>query len=247
MINIKSDNEIALMRISGQIVKNVLELLGEKIRPGMKTIELDKIAYEYIIKQNAKPSFLGYGGFPGSVCVSIDDEIIHGIPGDKIIEEGQLVSVDVGAYINGYHGDAARTFAIGQVDELKQKLLEVTQESFFKGIEQFKEGNRLGDISYAIQQHIESNGFSVVKQYTGHGIGKNLHEDPSVLNYGTAGRGIRLKQGLVIAIEPMVNAGTDSIRVLQDGWTVVTKDGLPAAHYENTVALTENGVEILTL
>lgn len=248
MITIKTDAEIAKMRESGKLTRDVLNLIEREIKAGMSTKDLDKIAYDFIKSCGAEPSFLGYAGYPASICASIDDTVVHGIPSDDIIiKEGQIVSIDVGVIYNGWQGDAARTFMVGKVSEEKQKLVKITEECFFKGIENLKDGTPLGDIGYAVQQHAESNGFSVVRALVGHGIGKQMHEDPSVPNYGKKGTGIRLKKGMVIAIEPMINAGTFQVEFLSDGWTCKTKDRRPSAHYENTVAITENGVEILTL
>lgn len=245
MIHIKSNEEIEKMRKAGKVVGDLLKLLEEKIRPGMRTDELDKIAYDYIVSCGATPSFLGYGGFPASICVSIDEQVVHGFPSERRIKEGEIVSVDVGAILDGYNGDAARSFYVGSISPEKKKLIDVTRECFFKGVETVMEGSALGDIGAAVQAHAESNGFSVVRDMVGHGIGKEMHEDPSVPNYGKKGVGVRLKKGMCIAIEPMINMG--DWRVIIDGWKCVTKDGLPSAHYENTIALTDNGVEILTL
>lgn len=248
MITIKTEKDIQGMRESGKITKEVLELLKNKIRVGMSTKDLDKIAYDYIISRGAYPSFLGYSGYPASICVSIDDMVVHGIPSeDDIIKDGQIVSVDVGVEYNGWQGDAARTFMIGDVSDEKQKLVKVTEECFFKAVEHLRDGTPLGDIGYYVQTHAESNGFSVVRALVGHGIGKEMHEDPSVPNYGKKGTGIRLKKGMAIAIEPMINAGVYQVEFMADGWSVRTKDGKPSAHYENTIVITENGVEILTL
>lgn len=248
MITIKSSLELELMRKANAIVGDVLELMRDSVRPGVSTYELDKIAHDYIVKSGAKPSFLGYGGFPASICASVNEEVIHGIPSkSRVLQEGDIVSIDVGTLYKGYNGDAARTFAVGAVDEQKLKLMRVTEESFFKGIEILKDGVRLGDLGYAIQCHAESNGFSVVRDYVGHGIGQNMHEDPQIPNYGRAGHGLRVKSGMTLAIEPMINAGNYGVEVLDDGWTVVTVDGLPSAHYENTVAVTNDGVEILSI
>ena len=236
------------MRESGKLTKNVLDLIGKEIRPGMTTKALDKIAYDYITSFGATPSFLGYSGYPASICASIDEMVVHGIPSDDIyIKDGQLVSIDVGVCLNGWQGDAARTFAIGEISQEKNKLLKVTEESFFKGIESLKDGCPLGTLGYNIQQHAESNGFSVVRALVGHGIGREMHEPPNVPNYGVKGTGIRLKKGMTIAIEPMINAGTYQVEFMSDGWGVKTKDRKPSAHYENTVVITETGVEILTL
>lgn len=248
MITVKTDAEIALMRESGRLTKNVLELLGREIKEGMTTKDLDKIAYDYIKSCGATPSFLGYGGYPASICASVDEMVVHGIPSDDIVvKNGQLVSIDVGVLYNGWQGDAARTFMIGDVSAEKRKLVKVTEECFFKAIECIKDGTPLGDIGYAVQSHAEANGFSVVRKLVGHGIGREMHEDPSVPNFGKKGTGIRLKKGMTIAIEPMINAGVYQVDFLSDGWGVVTKDGRPSAHYENTVAITDNGVEILTI
>lgn len=248
MVTVKTAEEIGLMRKANQIVRDTLDLLEEKIKPGMTTKQLDKIAHDYITGCNAIPSFLGYDGYPASACISIDDEVVHGIPSsERYIEEGQIVSVDIGSVYKGYNGDAARTFAIGRISDEKQKLIDVTRQSFFEGVKILREGVRLGDLGHAIQTYVEANGFSVVRALVGHGIGTDMHEDPEVPNYGRAGHGLRLKANMTIAIEPMVNAGTFDVRLLDDGWTVVTADGRPSAHYENTVAITENGVDILSL
>ena len=247
MIYLKTPFEIDKMRKAGKVVGDLLKFLEEKIQAGMTTKQLDTLADNFIRRHNAVPSFLNYGGYPASICCSIDDEVVHGIPSDRVIEEGQIVSVDVGAILDGWQGDAARTFLIGSASEEKKKLVEVCKESFYKGIAEFKIGNRLGDISHAVQSHVESNGFSVVRVLVGHGIGKDMHEDPNVPNYGRAGSGNELKEGMVLAIEPMIKLGTYKVYTKRDGWTVVTNDGKPSAHYENTVALTANGIEILTL
>ena len=248
MITIKSDAEIQLMRKANQIVRDTLNLLEEKIKEGMTTAQLDRLAYDYIVKCDAKPSFLGYSGFPASICVSINEQVVHGIPSDKvIIKEGDIVSVDCGSIYKGYNGDAARTFMIGKVSEEKAKLVEVTKQSFFEGVKILKEGVRLGDLGHAIQAYAESFGFGVVRALVGHGIGKDMHEDPEVPNYGREGHGMRLRKNMTIAIEPMINFGTHDVYMLDDGWTVVTADGLPSAHYENTVWIKEDGIEILSL
>lgn len=219
MITIKTPKEIELMRASGQITKNLLELLGNEIKEGMTTKQIDKIAYDYITSCGATPSFLGYGGYPASTCISIDDMVVHGIPSkDIVIKSGQIVSVDVGAILNGWQSDAARTFMIGEVSEEKRKLVKVTEECFFKAIENLKDGTPLGDIGYYVQSHAEANGFSVVRALVGHGIGREMHEDPQVPNFGKKGTGIRLKKGMTIAIEPMINAGTYHVDFLNDGW-----------------------------
>ena len=247
MIQLKNPEQIKLMREAGRITGEALLLAGEKIKVGMTTYELDKIIRTHIEKSGAKPSFLGYGGFPGSACISINEQVIHGIPSmEKRIEDGDIVKVDVGAYFKGFHGDSANTFAVGNVSEEAKKLIDVTKESFYKGIEFAKPGMRIGDIGAAIQKHAEENGYSVVRKYIGHGVGRDLHESPDVPNFGTAGRGVRLYPGMVIAIEPMINAGTYEVRELSDKWTVVTADGKLSAHYEHTVAITENGPLLLT-
>ncbi len=247
MIKLKSPSEIAIMKKSGELLRDVLLLLEEKAKPGVSTKKLDEIAYDYIKKHDSVPSFLGYGGFPASICASVNETVVHGIPSSKRLDEGDIVGVDAGLIYRGWQSDAARTFLIGEVDEEKKRLVEVTRQSFFEGVEKFVEGGRLGDISHAIQTYAEDRGFSVVRALVGHGIGREMHEDPSVPNYGRAGHGVRLERGLVLAIEPMINAGTWDVETLGDGWTCVTRDRRPSAHYENTVALTENGAEILTL
>lgn len=248
MINIKTRDEIELMRRAGAVVRDTLLYLEDVIRPGMTTQRLDTLAYEFIKKCGAKPSFLGYQGFPATICCSIDDEVVHGIPTPKrYIEEGQIVSVDVGAYVGGFHGDAARTFPIGRVSEEKLRLVRICEECFFKGVEQVKPGARIGDVSHAVQAHAERAGYSVVREMIGHGIGREMHEDPNVPNYGLPGKGVRLDVGMAIAIEPMINLGSRYIEILENDWTVATVDGKPSAHYENTVVVTENGYEILTI
>lgn len=248
MITIKTESEIERMRVSGKLTGNVLELLGKSIRAGMTTAELDKIAYDYIKSVGGEPSFLNYEGYPASTCISIDEKVVHGIPSDEVyVKEGQIVSVDVGVKFNGYHGDAARTFLVGEVAPEKKKLVEVTRECFFKAFERLRPGIPLGDIGYYVQSHAEANGYGVVRALVGHGIGTEMHEDPSVPNYGRKGTGIRLRSGMCIAIEPMINMGTWQVKFLNDGWGVVTADGKPSAHYENTVVITDDGAEILTL
>jgi methionyl aminopeptidase len=248
MIQLKNPDQIKIMKEAGRITGEALLTARDHVRPGISTYELDRIVRESIEKAGAKPSFLGYGGFPGSACVSINDEVIHGIPSKKrFLEEGDIVKIDVGAFYKGFHGDSARTIPVGRVSDEALKLIEVTRASFFAGIEQLKVGNRLGDVGAAIDGLVVANGFSTVKRYIGHGIGHELHESPDVPNYGTPGRGTRLCAGLVIAIEPMVNIGTETVRELSDGWTVKTADGSLSAHYENTVALTSDGIINLTL
>ena len=248
MITIKTAQEIELMRKANVIVRDTLDLLRDNIKEGMTTKALDKIAYDYITKCGAKPSFLGYDGFPASICTSINEQVVHGIPSDKVvIKEGDIVSVDCGSIYKGFNGDAARTFMIGKVDEKVKKLVEVTEQSFFEGVKILKEGVRLGDLGHAIQSYAESFGYGVVRALVGHGIGRDMHEDPEVPNYGREGHGLRLRKNMTIAIEPMINMGTHDVYMLDDGWTIVTADNLPSAHYENTVAITEDGVEILSL
>lgn len=248
MISIKTDSEIAKMRIANGIVRDVLKLLEEHVKEGVSTAYLDKIAREFIEKQGATPSFLGYSGYPASICASVDDVVVHGIPSKHIVlQEGQIVGLDVGAYIHGYHGDAARTFAVGRISPEKQRLMDVTRECFFKGVGVMKDGVRLGDLSSAIQEHAEKNGYSVVRELVGHGIGRDMHEEPSVPNYGTAGHGVRMRANMTIAVEPMINMGAKEVYTARDGWTVRTVDGKPSAHYENTILITQEGVEILTL
>lgn len=236
------------MRDAGKIAGGALRLAGESIEAGMSTKHLDDIIRKYIEKHRAIPSFLGYGGFPGSACISLNNEIIHGIPSkDKILREGDIVKVDVGAYYKGVHGDTANTFTVGDPGEAAKKLIEVTKQSFWRGIEKLVPGNRMGDLGYEIQSYVESFGYSVVRKYIGHGVGEELHESPDVPNYGRAGHGVRFCEGMTLAIEPMVNAGTHEVRELDDDWTVVTADGKLSAHYEHTVAITDNGVVVLTL
>ena len=248
MIQLKNGEQIKIMKEAGRITGEALLVARDHVRPGISTYELDRLVREHIEKAGAKPSFLGYGGFPGSACVSINDEVIHGIPSKKrFLEEGDIVKVDVGAFYKGFHGDSARTIPVGRVSDEALKLIEVTRASFFAGVEQMKVGNRLGDMGAAIDRLVVQNGFSTVKRYIGHGIGHELHESPDVPNYGTEGRGTRLCAGMVLAIEPMVNIGTETVRELSDGWTVKTADGSLSAHYENTVALTGDGIINLTL
>ncbi|WP_346870692.1 type I methionyl aminopeptidase [Clostridium sp. UBA5119] len=247
MMNIKSDTELEYMRSAGKVVADTLAMIQKVIKPGITTAEIDKLAEEFILAQGAIPSFKGYGGFPGSICASVNDVVIHGIPNDTVLVEGDIISVDCGAILNGYHGDAARTFPVGNISKEAQHLIDVTKESFFKGIEKAVVGNRLTDISAAIQKYAESFGYSVVRDFVGHGIGTSMHEDPQVPNYGTAGKGPKLVHGVVLAIEPMINMGNYKVKIKPDGWTVVTSDGKLSAHYENTIAITNEGVEILTL
>ena len=246
MITLKSPNEIELMRRAGKITAAARALAGEMVKPGVTTREIDRAVEQFIRKNGAVPSFLNYHGYPGSACISVNDEVIHGIPGNRVLKEGDIVSVDVGAYIGGFHGDCAATFACGEISPEAQRLIDVTRESFFRGIACAREGKRLFDISAAVQEYVEANGFTVVREFVGHGIGRQLHESPEVPNYGTAGRGPRLLRGMTLAIEPMVNAGAAAIRQLSDGWTGKTLDGKLSAHYEKTVLITEGEPEILT-
>ena len=247
MIVIKTPEQIQLMRIAGRITGEALMLGGEMVREGVSTKQIDERIRHHIEKCGAKPSFLGYGGFPASACISVNDQVIHGIPSANVIlKEGDIVKIDVGAFIGGYHGDSANTFAVGKISDVAQKLIEVTKRSFELGVAAITENGRLGDIGAAIDGYVVANGFSTVKKYVGHGVGRDLHEDPNVPNFGTAGRGARLCRGMVIAIEPMVNVGSPEVKELSDGWTVKTRDGSLSAHYEHTVAITDNGPELLT-
>ena len=247
MIIIKNNKEIDLMRSAGKIVPETLLLIEEKVRPGITTAELDSIAEEFITKHGARPSFKGLYGFPASLCISVNEQVVHGIPGGYVLKDGDIVSVDCGANINGFHGDAARTFGVGNITKEAEKLINVTRESFFKGIEYAKVGNRLTDISHEIQNCVEAAGFSVVRDFVGHGIGRVVHEDPDIPNYGPPGRGPKLVEGMALAIEPMVNAGNYKVKTLSNDWTVVTSDGSLSAHYENTIVILPDGPEILTL
>lgn len=243
MIQLKNAAQIAIMKEAGRITGEALCLAGEAVKEGVTTKYLDDIIRNHIVKSGAKPSFLGYGGFPGSACISINDEVIHGIPSkNKILKDGDIVKIDVGAFYKGFHGDSANTFAVGNVSDEAKRLIEAAKTSFEKGIEAAMPGNRLGDIGSAIEEQVKKYGFSVVRKFVGHGIGKELHEDPSVPNYGTPGHGVKLCKGMALAIEPMVNAGTHEVYVLPDGWTVKTKDGKLSAHYEHTNILTDDGV-----
>ena len=248
MIQLKNSNQISAMIEAGRITGEALLVAREHVREGISTKELDTLIRKHIEKCGAKPSFLGYCGFPGSACISVNDEVIHGIPSEKkILREGDIVKIDVGAFYKGFHGDSARTIPVGKVSDEALKLIETTRNSFFCGVDALKIGNRMGDVGYAIQSCVEKEGFSVVKRYIGHGVGHELHESPDVPNYGTAGRGTRLCAGMTLAIEPMVNVGTEEVYELADGWTVKTRDSSLSAHYENTVALTSDGVIITTL
>ena len=246
MITIKSAREIEAMRLAGKITAAARAYAGEMVKPGVTTQEIDRAVQQFIRKHGATPSFLHYNGYPASCCISVNDEIIHGIPGKRVLKEGDIVSVDVGAYIGGYHGDCAATYACGKITDEAQRLINVTRESFFEGLKYAREGYRLSDISAAVQEYVEKNGFSVVREYVGHGIGRNMHEAPEIPNYGTPGHGPRLLRGMTIAVEPMVNAGTAAIRQMPDGWTVKTHDGKNAAHYENTILITAGDPQLLT-
>lgn len=244
MINIKTAKEIELLRMAGKITRDTLLEVEKHIKPGVTTNHLNKIAHSFILSKNAKPSFLHLNGFPATICASVNEVVVHGFPNDKALKEGDIISIDVGACYEGYHGDSARTFPVGKISAEKQKLIDVTKQSFFEGIKHIKAGNTVGDISSQIQNYVEKHNFGVVREMVGHGVGRNLHEDPSVPNYGFAGLGPTLKANMVIAIEPMVNMGTR--HVIIDGWSCKTKDGLPSSHFENTVLITKTGVEILT-
>ena len=247
MIAIKNEHELEAMRQACKITAAARALAGEMVRPGVKTKDIDKAVREFIVSQGAKPSFLGYHGFPGSTCISVNNTVIHGIPGNYVLQDGDIVSVDVGAYYKGFHGDCAATYPCGTVSAEAQRLIDVTKQSFFEGIRFAKRGHRVSDISHAIQTYVESNGFSVVRSFVGHGVGAQLHEEPEVPNYGAPGRGPRMLPGMTLAIEPMVNVGTYEVQVLKDKWTTVTADGKLSAHYENTILITDGEPEILTV
>ena len=246
MICIKNSRELAAMREACIISARALKLGGEAVEAGVTTAEIDRLIRKYIESQGAKPSFLGYGGFPASACISVNETVIHGIPDKRVLKAGDIVSIDVGAYYGGYHGDNAATFAVGDISPQAQALLDATRESLYEGIAAAKAGGRVGDIGAAVQRYVEMRGYSVVRQFVGHGVGTNLHEDPSVPNFGTPGRGPRLVPGMTIAIEPMVNVGGSEVEILRDGWTTVTKDGSLSAHFEHTIAITTDGTVILT-
>ena len=246
MIAIKNSRELREMKEACVISAEALKLGGEAVEPGVTTGEIDRLIRRFIESRGATPSFLGYGGYPASACISVNGTVIHGIPGKYVIKAGDIVSIDVGAYLNGYHGDNAATFAAGDISREAQALLDATRESLYEGIRAAKAGNRVGDIGAAVQRYVEVRGYSVVRQFVGHGVGTNLHEDPSVPNFGTPGRGTRLLPGMTLAIEPMVNAGSHEVKVLGDGWTTVTKDGSLSAHFEHTIAITPDGPVIMT-
>ena len=247
MISIKTERELKVMRKAGRITAQARALAGSMVRPGVTTKEIDKAVHDFIVSQGAKPSFLHYGGFPASACISVNDVVIHGIPDGRVLREGDIVSVDVGAIWEGYHGDCAATFACGKISAEAQRLIDVTKQSFFEGIKFARQGNRISDIGHAVQKYVEANGFGVVRDFVGHGIGTEMHEAPEVPNYGAPGRGPRLFRGMTIAVEPMVTQGTYDVRVLKDKWTTVTADGKLAAHYENTLLITGGEPEILTV
>jgi methionyl aminopeptidase len=247
MISLKTKDEIEIMRRAGAVVAGALDMTGREIKPGMTTAQLDALIEAYIRDQGAEPAFKGYHGFPAAACISIDDEVVHGIPGQRRIEEGQIVSVDVGSLLDGFYGDSARTYAVGQVAEDRLRLMEYTLRALTGAIDKARKGNKLGEISATVQRIAEEQGYGVVRQLVGHGIGRQMHEEPQVPNFGSATEGPVLETGMVVAIEPMINMGTYDVRTMPDGWTVVTADGQPSAHFEHTVAITDNGPDILTL
>ncbi len=246
MISIKSDYEIELLRIAGSIVGDTHNYLKPFIKPGITTKELDKLAYDYIISRDATPSFLNLYGFPASVCVSVNDEVVHGIPGDRKLRNGDIVSIDIGACYKGYHGDSAWTYPVGKIDSKKQTLLIDTEKALFEGLSAIKEGAHVGDIGFKVESYAKKHKLGVVKELVGHGVGSSVHEEPDVPNYGRFGTGPELKAGMVLAVEPMLNLGTEHVYMLDDDWTVITADGLPSAHFEHTVLVTKDGYEILT-
>lgn len=247
MIILKTKREIEVMRKAGRLVAQSHELVRKYIKPGVTTKELDQLVEEFLRSQNAIPTFKGYGGFPFSICASVNEEVVHGFPGDRKLVEGDIVSIDIGATFEGYVGDSAKTFYVGEVEDEKRRLVEATRQSFYEGIKFAKTSYRLSDISHAIQEYAESQGFSVVRDFVGHGVGKNMHESPQIPNFGKPGKGPRLQEGMVLAIEPMINAGAYHVKVLDNDWTVVTVDGRPSAHYEHTVAITDGEPELLTV
>lgn len=246
MAVLKTREQIEMMRESALVVSRTLGEVAKLIKPGVTPLELDKVAEAYIRSQGAIPGFLGYGGFPNSLCISVNEQVVHGIPTDKPLEEGDIISVDCGAILNGYYGDHAYTFAIGEISDEVKQLLKVTEESLYLGIEQIRSGNRIGDVGFAVQQHAEKHGYGVVRELVGHGLGKSMHEDPELPNYGRRGTGKKMKEGLVLAIEPMINLGTEKVAQLEDGWTIVTQDGKPSAHFEHDVAIVGGKPEILS-
>jgi methionyl aminopeptidase len=246
MISIKSDREIELLRVAGKITGDTHNYLKQFIKPGITTGELDKLAYDFIISQGCTPSFKGYDGFPGTICASVNEEVVHGIPGNRVLQEGDIISLDIGACYKGYHGDSAWTYPVGKISEKCSNLLKWTEESLFEGLSVIKDGARIGDIGCAVSKCAKRHNLGVVKELVGHGVGTDVHEDPDVPNYGFAGTGIELKEGMVIAVEPMLNLGTPKIYILDDDWTIITADGKPSAHFEHTVLVTKDGYEILT-
>jgi methionyl aminopeptidase len=246
MINLRSQHEIQKIKDSCSIVRDTLYMIEEHIKPGIETIELDKKAEEFILETGAKPGFKGLYGFPATLCVSVNDEVVHGIPSKRVLKDGDVIGVDCGAYLNGFYGDHAKTFQVGNVSEKIKKLLKVTKESLYKGIEQAVPGKNIGDISFAIQSHVQTYGYGIVKELVGHGIGEKLHEEPQIPNFGTKGRGPEIKSGMCFAIEPMINMGTEKVYTKSDDWTICTEDGLPSAHFEHTITVTEDKPIILT-
>ncbi|MCU0430434.1 MAG: type I methionyl aminopeptidase [Cytophagaceae bacterium] len=246
MVRIKSEEEIELIRVSGDLLGRAHAEVAKAIKPGVTTAQLDQIAFQFISDNGAKPSFKGYKGYPSSLCISVNEVVVHGIPGAQVLSEGDIVSIDCGVFLKGFHSDSAYTYGVGTIDETKRLLLEKTKESLYLGIAQALDGNRTGDVGFAVQSHVEKAGFSVVRDLVGHGVGQNLHEEPEVPNYGKRGNGVRLKEGMVIAIEPMVNMGTKNVLQERDGWTIRTSDRKPSAHFEHTVAIKKGKAEILT-
>ncbi|MBE3595374.1 MAG: type I methionyl aminopeptidase [Candidatus Carbobacillus altaicus] len=246
MIKLRTPRELTLLKEAGRIVALTHQMLKEKIEPGITTRELDRLAEAFIKSYGARPSFKGYNGYPASICTSVNEELVHGIPSDRRLQKGDIISIDIGAEYEGYHGDSAWTYGVSDISEDDRKLLKVTEEALYAGLAEARPGAHLSDISHAIQKHAEAYGFSIVREYVGHGVGEKLHEEPQIPNFGPPGRGVRLRPGMVLAIEPMVNAGTRYVKTLQDGWTVVTIDGKRAAHFEHTIAITEEGHDILT-
>lgn len=247
MIHLKSPREIGIMRKAGEFTATILQEVKQAVCPGVSTLELDALAERRCKELNVIPAFKGYQGFPGSVCISVNDQVVHGIPSNRVLQEGDIVGLDFGVIFEGYYGDSAVTVAVGKIAESSQRLMDVAQKSLEAGIEQARVGNKLFDISYAVQNYVESHGFSVVREFVGHGIGRSLHEEPQVPNFGPKGKGVTLKEGMVLAIEPMINAGGCAVRIEDDGWTAVTADGSLSAHFEHSIAITKEGPEILTL
>jgi len=246
MIFLKNNSEIEKLYCAGQIVKETLLMLEEHIVPGVTTLDLDKLAEEFILSKNSKPGFKGLYGYPATLCTSVDDEVVHGLPNDRVLNEGQIVGIDVGSIYEDYYGDHAKTFSVGSITSEKKKLMNITEECLYKGIDEAKIGNKIGDIGYSIQTHAESHGFSIVRELVGHGIGRKLHEEPQVPNFGIKGNGVSIKPGMCLAIEPMINMGSYEVYTKEDSWTVCTKDGKPSAHFEHSIAITENGIKILS-